>query len=217
MSEILLQFRPHLHVKTICGEEISLEIGDYNLYWHRPGISLKSCLECLLEEGASEKDLAMLWMEGDNSSLFEFYYFLENLKRQGLLCYKLQGEKTIATLLPSLFENVSITSSKESFFKWTEEATLRHVAGNWTCESHLSSCRVIVYDPQFLMVILALGKKKDWNELQKEMEEIPKDTLLAFLSFLQTAHLLVTEERSLSFTLSDCINKAGKLCHAYGI
>lgn len=215
MAEILLHFHPDVRLKCCSKACVTFMTPAGELVWKNPSSCLFKSLKALLETGEVESALAAHWKK-EGQSLFQFYYFLENLKRQGLLSYGLKEQKPIATLIPAILGDVGF---KEVSFKeplqWAEAATLRLVGTQWVLARAGACSQVILHEPLFLSVIWKLAQRKTFAALQKEIKTISRETLTQFLSLLASASLLEQEDLSHEklHALSECIKYAHKLCY----
>lgn len=214
MSEILIYSQPSVQLKEIADQRLIISSSHGDFHWKKPSPLTIQCLKLLSQQAITESFLFHFWTCEKKESAAHFYYFLENLKQYGLLCYQLKNKKPIATLRPMIFDGVRYKEYNfDQPIQWSRAGSIYYKDDHWMLETPFTSAEVILHDLRYLRIIDSIAKPKSLDEVLNTNKTIPKKSVVSFLSMLQSTSLL--EEKKLSenkreVTLSDCFRFANE-------
>jgi len=191
-----IHFKPPTEVIDFTEEKISIKAADSSLELTQPNRAVSQVLRSLLSGGQKEKALIDVWTK-ESSDLPRFFYLLESLRKKALLSYTVyNGKSPLCTLTPHQGCDFKLQNSIETnTYQLSRFAYVRNRNGTFIWETPLAAAYLESQSPNLLF---ALAKPITLPELKKLFPKISMTALREFVTLLQRASFLETDNKALT-------------------
>lgn len=193
-DDYVLSFGEDISVDEVSDDHIIIQTEDRRFDLQRLTPGLHRAILCLSSKGAAEDELTEAVVETDGeSSLAQFYYYLQMFTKQRMIRYRVQcNGLPMATLAPfSLyFEFTPKEVHPDAVYALSKFAYLRNEKGKLVLESPLSHGRITLHGQQAAALVTELAGPRTFRSLCDLLPGISDDAVRLFLGMLLGANFM---------------------------
>ncbi len=191
--KLSLSFLPNISLSEDSKDNFTLHSPSFKLNLQQPSVGLIAAIKILCAEGATETELSELVLNTDgNSTLPQFYYYLQQFISLGLICHTLKADGVCwATMIPiSTPYKVEFSEiAEDKKYLLSRFAYCHQDNHQLTLESPLSQAKITLADWRGAALINQLAQTQNCNTLTK-IPGVSVDKAQMFLSLLLSAKMV---------------------------